>query len=100
MTAHSTGLTSALEREPAVPSMPAASVTSHGQMGMAHGDGFPIVFPSQPHRPAWSGEILWQEEGTAATPLVSAHLKEDTGSARQSNECTAGERGAVQTKPI
>lgn len=41
-----------------------------------------------------------QEEGTEATPLVSDHLKEDAGSTRQGNECSAGERGGVQTKPI
>lgn len=41
-----------------------------------------------------------QEEGPEATPLVSAHLKEVTGSTRQSNECLAGERGGTQTEPI
>lgn len=39
------------------------------------------------------GGILLQEEGTAATPLVSAGLKGDTGSARRSDESTAGKRG-------
>lgn len=41
------------------------------------------------------GGILLQDEGTAATPLVSAGLKGDTGSARWSDESTAGKGGGV-----
>lgn len=49
-----TGLISALQREPAVPSTTAASVTSHRLMGVdTPGMASLIVFPWQTHRPTW-----------------------------------------------
>lgn len=97
-----TGLTSALRREPAVPSTPAASVTSHRQMGAdTPGMASPIVFPSQTTQTRTGmGDLKHRRKALKPHPLVSAHLKEDAGSARQGNECSAGERGGVQTKPI